>query len=434
MAINPSSEFPGRIIAPDANYTYGSSKNETSPGAGDGTPYVIARANDIFGFQQALLKLAAIVPSGNAETQLVSQYLQAIVELAAGRAVNYDESGVADTYVLDLQTNQQGPKAYFDGMLSKFTPGNNNTGASTVNVIGLGVKNIFFNGVALRGGELLTTRKATIEHDLANDRVNLILKQDGDYVAVESASGRAYNYDESGAINVYVLDVQSGQVGPKTYFDGMRSDFFPSADNTGASTANVAGLGVKNIFFNGSALTGGELTTTVKASIEYDLVNDRVNLQPSISTGGTAGSVVQVVNVVDSAFLISTASIPYDDTIPQIGEGVERMTLGITPKNIANLLKIEVTINVNGAEAIIVGLFKDAIANAKAAVVVDSGGLPNLPVTLTFWEAAGSVSATTYRVRCGSESGFSVNYNGAAGSRRMGGIMASTITITEYKV
>ena len=53
MAINPSALFVGRITAPDANYPLGSSKDETSPGAGDGTPYVKARADDLFGFQQA---------------------------------------------------------------------------------------------------------------------------------------------------------------------------------------------------------------------------------------------------------------------------------------------------------------------------------------------------------------------------------------------
>lgn len=144
MAINPSTNanMAGRVTAADANYPYASAKDESSPGAGDGSPYFKARADDLFGFQQALLKLSSIVPSGNAETALLSQYLQSLVELASGRAFNYDDSGAADVYVLDVQTNQQGPQSYFDGMECIFIAGNSNTGASTVDVNGIGVVDI----------------------------------------------------------------------------------------------------------------------------------------------------------------------------------------------------------------------------------------------------------------------------------------------------
>lgn len=146
MSINPNTKYPGRIVAPTLDYPYGSSKNETSPGAGDGTPYEQARANDIFGFQQALLKSASITPSGSAETALVSEYLQSIVEIASGRAFNYDDSGVADAYVVDVRANQQGPRSYFDGMVVKFTPSAANTGPCTADVSGLGVLDIKFPG------------------------------------------------------------------------------------------------------------------------------------------------------------------------------------------------------------------------------------------------------------------------------------------------
>lgn len=150
MALNPSTNatMAGRVTGADANYPYASSKDESSPGAGDGTPYFKARADDLFGLQQALLKSAGITPSGNADTAVLSEYMQAIVELASGRAFNYDDSGIADAYVLDVQTNQQEPQSYFDGMICEFIAGNSNTGASTVNVAGLGVVNIVGTGVA----------------------------------------------------------------------------------------------------------------------------------------------------------------------------------------------------------------------------------------------------------------------------------------------
>lgn len=90
MALNPNTNptMVGRITAPSAAYPYGSSKDETGPGAGDGTPYFKARADDIFGFQQWLLSKAGITPTGNADSVTASQYGQAVIQLSMG--VPYD--------------------------------------------------------------------------------------------------------------------------------------------------------------------------------------------------------------------------------------------------------------------------------------------------------------------------------------------------------
>jgi hypothetical protein len=86
MAINPNTNatMSGRVTAPTLDYPYGSSKNESAPGAGDGTPYFLARADDIFGFQQWLLAQASIVPSGNADTVRASDYGDALRFLLNG--------------------------------------------------------------------------------------------------------------------------------------------------------------------------------------------------------------------------------------------------------------------------------------------------------------------------------------------------------------
>jgi hypothetical protein len=127
----------GRVTAANADYPYSSSKNETTPGAGDGTPYFKARADDLFGMQQAILRAAGIVPTGNADTALASQYLQGIIQQAQGRASLYDDTGAADAYVLALQTNQLAPGGVFDGQRLLFSPDNTNTGASTVDISAL---------------------------------------------------------------------------------------------------------------------------------------------------------------------------------------------------------------------------------------------------------------------------------------------------------
>lgn len=138
MAIDPSTEYPGKITAPDANYTYGSAKSVTTPTAQDGTPWSIKLVNDIFGFQQKLLDLTGIVPSGNAETQLVSQYFQALSELM-GR-INYGEDAVnTDNYV--VTTLNEAPSLQ-KGHRIVLVATNANTGACDINPDGLGVTDI----------------------------------------------------------------------------------------------------------------------------------------------------------------------------------------------------------------------------------------------------------------------------------------------------
>src|SRR3982750_1359631 len=86
---------------------------------------------------------------------------------------------------------------------------------------------------------------------------------------------------------------------------------------------------------------------------------------------GTSGSVVQVKNVQTGAVANGATLIPYDDTIPQITEGDEYMTLAFTPLNAANKLRIDVVFacspNLN-SEELAVALFQDSGANALAAV------------------------------------------------------------------
>lgn len=111
MALNISTNpnFTGRFTAADANYPYGSSKDESSPGANDGTPYIKQRADDLFGFMQALLSQGSVVPSGNADTALVSDYVDAIRNI-----INSEDADTLDgqegTYYL-ARANHTGTQA-----------------------------------------------------------------------------------------------------------------------------------------------------------------------------------------------------------------------------------------------------------------------------------------------------------------------------------
>ena len=145
-------------------------------------------------------------------------------------------------------------------------------------------------------------------------------------------------------------------------------------------------------------------------------------------------SVVQVVNVQDGAVATGTTIIPLDDTIPQNNEGTEFMTLAITPKSASNKLKIDVVVvsAVSTTAEIKHALFQDTTAGALASSseYQTSNGLTT--VSFTHYIAAGTTSATTFKVRVGGHTASTITFNGYGGSRINGGSFASSITITEY--
>lgn len=157
---------------------------------------------------------------------------------------------------------------------------------------------------------------------------------------------------------------------------------------------------------------------------------------PTVSNA-LAGSVVQVVNTITGAVATGSTTMPDDDTVPQSGEGTQFMTLAITPTNASNKLRIDVVFNFasNGSTQSILALFQDSTAGALAAASqyisqVDKGS----QIVLTHYMAAGTTSATTFKVRAGDSAGGTITFNGVSAGRKFGGVMASSITITEIKV
>jgi hypothetical protein len=147
------------------------------------------------------------------------------------------------------------------------------------------------------------------------------------------------------------------------------------------------------------------------------------------------GSVVQVVNVMSGAVATGSTVMPADDTIPQNTEGDEYMTLAITPKSATNKLKIEVVCNVSNGAASRQGvaLFQDTTAGALAGVApyVNSTPIGPDPICFTHYMAAGTTS--TFKVRSGPATAATTTFNGVSAGRIFGGVMASSITITEIK-
>jgi len=147
-----------------------------------------------------------------------------------------------------------------------------------------------------------------------------------------------------------------------------------------------------------------------------------------------AGNIVQVKNYQTGAVDTTTTTLPYDDTIPQNTEGKEFMSLAITPTNANNKLLISIKVQLGSSVAnwLTGALFQDSTASALSASsqYLDTA---NAATTFSFdyYMTAGTTSATTFKFRAGGAGAGTTTFNGDQGLRKMGGVMASSITIME---
>lgn len=155
-----------------------------------------------------------------------------------------------------------------------------------------------------------------------------------------------------------------------------------------------------------------------------------------IGAGMPTGLIMQIVNTQTGEAATGTTVMPADDTIPQKTEGDEYMTLAITPKSATNKLKIDVVAiyEINTNVATVVALFQDAIANSLKATYVSGYATGVRTLTFSHYMTSGTTSPITFRVRIGTTGGGTITFNGDTGVRRLGGALASSITITEIKV
>ena len=147
------------------------------------------------------------------------------------------------------------------------------------------------------------------------------------------------------------------------------------------------------------------------------------------------GSVVQVVRFSTGAVSTGTTLTPRDDTIPQNTEGDQLMSLAITPLNAANKLLIEVVVNWSPSidNSATFALFQDSTANALAATIDSLAATYTGRAVFSHYMTAGTTSATTFAVRGGQTAAGTLTFNGRSGGRLFGGVLISSITITEIK-
>jgi len=96
--------------------------------------------------------------------------------------------------------------------------------------------------------------------------------------AISDAVSNSSYYADSGAANAYVLSAVAGSIGQSTLRTGSLIRFMAANANSGASTINVASLGVKAIkrADGSTALSANDITTTEYTHLIYDGTNWRI--------------------------------------------------------------------------------------------------------------------------------------------------------------
>lgn len=159
---------------------------------------------------------------------------------------------------------------------------------------------------------------------------------------------------------------------------------------------------------------------------------DRI-LSPDVGGIVAPGLMVQQDDVQSGAIVVTTTIIPWDDTIPQITEGAEAFNLPFTPKFATSKLRIDITlISASVSNVTLTGaLFLDAAANALAGASILSTDDKAVTLNFTHHMDSPGTSAYTFRVRFGPHTSVNTTLNGYNSARKLGGVYASSMTITE---
>ena len=321
--------------------------------------------------------------------------------------------------------------AYVDLQQYAFRTASLNTASVTLNIDSVGAKDVVKNqDQAILPSEFEAAQNIIVIYNSSTDDFEWVNHNDKIVAFYEGSSVVA-------AATTEIWD-KAGNTVHITGNTGITS--LGTAPNVGA---------VRWVIFDGTPtltnsanlnLPGGANFTAVAGDVArvYADTTTQLDVQIFKADGTSVKGVVQVVNVQDGAVATGTTTMPVDDTVPQNTEGDEYMALAITPKNTNNTLIIEAIVHITGTVAANqifgVALFQDATAGAlavghQAESSATTGVVQNIKFNHKM--TAGTTSATTFKIRAGDTAAGTTTFNGSGGGRRFGGVLASSITITE---
>ena len=254
-----------------------------------------------------------------------------------------------------------------------------------------------------------------------------------------SLSGVRVTFSSAIPTNTLSVEIKSGSsLGVGTPSDGtVTTSKIADANVTTAKIAdNAISLAKMASGTDGNIISydaSGNPVAIATGSDGQVLTSAGAGAQPAFETLPAGGKVVQVVNTSTGAVATTTGVIPNDDSIPQSSEGGEFLTLAITPTSATNKLIIKAFLNLspNGTSFTFSALFQDSTASAiSASSTYHTANELNIG-HIEHYMTAGTTSETTFKIRVGKHSAGTTTLNGISGARKFGGVLISSMTITE---
>lgn len=206
-----------------------------------------------------------------------------------------------------------------------------------------------------------------------------------------------------------------------------------------ATLTALAGLatGADKLAYSTGADTFAETAFTSFART----VLDDADAATARATLGVSKPVIQRRRNTQSAVVSTTATIPYDDTIPQITEGGLLFSEPFTPLSANSRIRITTGVQLRAsAENIVrtVAVFRAGVADALGVSanyndVASAGGVGFGTTTCTVDIPSPGTSAQTFEVRYGPHAASTLYVNAnSSGARQYGGAFATFVEIEEY--
>jgi len=248
-----------------------------------------------------------------------------------------------------------------------------------------------------------------------------------------ATAGRVWivGFNDGGTFRLGAVNVLSG-----TSIMALRDGIYSSTAEGGAGAADSA-----QVIYTGTAVVSKamailgymEWSAGLTAAGTWSIVPTEIQLFGEATS--LPGEVIQSKRTSTGQLASGTTTVPLDDTIPQITEGVEFMTVAISPKGAPNLINATAKgYYAHTADNAFVAqsIFRDSIANSLAtssAFMPFNGSSSEALTDVTV--LAASTSSTTFRVRTGAQTAGDIQINGSNGSRRYGGVLNSFIEVEE---
>lgn len=254
-----------------------------------------------------------VLSSGQVLTAADLNQMGKAAAIYGGAGDFYTDSGGVNTYVLAPGGTRQTPPTLLDGMRVRFIAGNTNSGASTVNVNGIGVTPIEQGGSALVGGEIVAGAIIELAYNTSNGSFTVVyglladlgLGTPGDIDTYDAngapvrlaigAEDEVLTVNGSGGLG-YSPGVAGGWIKHGTVHDGVTSGI--EIDWTGIPAGvNKVNIIFKNHSFSGTAElamrlgdAGGFETTGYTGSVSTSAGSDNWSANAQISRSALASN------------------------------------------------------------------------------------------------------------------------------------------------